>query len=242
MSARQITFTYPRDNRCTVNLDFDRREYRLQWDGDWRQLPDLTQFPSIPNGTVNAIAHSPKVDEIWAVSEVLNFGADAHLRELRPGKDEFPVCKVAIDARQRRLLSNEFSILRMLSAHDVPVVRTHSEPLVDEEGIFGYRMEKLIEINMDNAMKYISEIEQAVAAIHRLGIALYDISPSNIMLNMEGRITLIDFGRAGYFGEEIPSCKVLGMDSTTKTFSIHLDRLALDRTIERFTGNARLSG
>ncbi|KAH6713540.1 hypothetical protein BKA61DRAFT_674158 [Leptodontidium sp. MPI-SDFR-AT-0119] len=222
MSARQLTFTYPRDNRCT--------------------LPDLTQFPSVSNGTVNTVAHSSEVEKIWKASYVLGFGADAHLRELRNGNDEFPVCKVAINARQRRLLQDEFLLLRVLSAHDLPVVRTYTEPLVDEEGIFGYRMEKLVDIDMDNAAEYVPDIEQAVAAIHLLGIALYDITPSNVMLNTQGRITMIDFGRAGYIGEEIPLCKVMGINPTTKIYSTYLDRLALDQTIERLTSNARASG
>ena len=231
MSVRQITFPYRRDNRCTVNLDFDGREYLLQWDGDWQRIPDLTQFPSVPNGTVTGIAHSPKVDEIWMTSDVLKFGADAHLRESRTVEDNFPVCKVAINAHQRCLLRDEFFILRFLSTHGLPVVRSCSEPLVDEEGIFGYRMEKLIDIDMDNATKYVPEIEEAVAAIHSVGVALYDISPSNIMLDMQGRITMIDFGRAGYIGEEIPSCKVIGTDPTTKVFSPQLDSLALNSVI-----------
>jgi len=144
-----------------LNLDFDGHEYLLQWDGDWNQIADLIQFPSVPNGTTNPVAHSPETDEIWKASDVLGslgFGADAHLRELRNSNDEFPVCKVAINAHQRRLLYDEFLILRVLSAHDLPVVRTYSEHLVDEEGIFGYRMQKLVNINMDNAAEYVPDI------------------------------------------------------------------------------------
>lgn len=235
MLAQPITFTYPKDNTCTVHIDFKGNEYLIQWNGDWRQLPDLTHFPLVTDATITRLEHSPSVSGIWATSEVLKFGADAHVRALSSCKDGFPICKVAIDTRQRLLLRDEFSILSHLVSQDAPVVRIYPQPLIDEDGIFGFRMERLFEINTETAAEYISEIENAINTIHKCGIVLYDISPSNIMLDQHGRITIIDFGRAGYIGESIPSCKAIGVKPTVELFSVDADQLALDRTIEVLT-------
>jgi serine/threonine protein kinase len=235
MSAQPITFPYPKDNHCTVNIDFDGNEYLLQWDGDWRELPDLTLFPLVTNATVTPVFHSSGVSDIWTRSQVLNFGADAHLRVLDSCTDEFPICKIALDGRQRLLLQDEFSILRDLSSHNIPVVRTHQQPLIDENGVFGFRMERLIDLNMETAANYIPNIRKAVDDVHRCGIVHHNLSRSNIMLNQQGLITLIDFGRAGYAGEKIPSCKRVGRKpATPEVFSKSSDLQELDRTIGMF--------
>jgi serine/threonine protein kinase len=148
--------------------------------------------------------------------------------------DELPICKVALDARQRCLLRDEFSILRHLASHNTPAVRTHPQPLTDENGVFGFRMERLVDINIEIASDYISDIENAINAIHQCGVVLHDISSSNIMLNQLGYITIIGFGRAGYVGEIIPSCKTLGVKPLKEVFSVNADRVAMSRTIRMY--------
>jgi serine/threonine protein kinase len=83
-------------------------------------------------------------------------------------------------------------------------------------------MERLVEIDIQAAENHIPDVEKAIASIHRRGIVHHDISPSNIMLNQEGLITIIDFGRAGYAGEEIPPHKTIGNEPTTNVFSVNL--------------------
>ncbi|POR38498.1 Uncharacterized protein TPAR_01302 [Tolypocladium paradoxum] len=75
----------------------------------------------------------------------VNHGADSHIRELRNCMDDFPICKLAINDRQKRLLRDKVYILRFLSAldSDIAVPRTDPCPLQDNEGIFGFRMEGL---------------------------------------------------------------------------------------------------
>ena len=142
-----------------------------------------------------------------------------------------PHLQVALDACQRRLLQDEFSILRRLSLHGRPVVRTHQQPLVDEDGIFGFRMERLIGINSETAAQYIPEIEKAIDSIHQCGVVVHDISPGNIMLNQQGCVTIIDFGRAGHAGETIPPWKTIRTKTTIdEVFSVDADRLALGKT------------
>lgn len=97
-------------------------------------------------------------------------------------------------------------------------------------------MERLVDIDIDDATKYTPEIEEAFDAIHGSGVAHYNISPSNVLLNHEQFITIIDFGRAGYIGEEVPSHKRKGIKSTEKAvFSVDSDKRALRETIGMFS-------
>jgi serine/threonine protein kinase len=178
---------------------------------------------------VTIVTHSDSVHELWATSRLLKFGADSHVRIFNCCTDEFPVCKVAIDDRQRRLLQEEFSILQHLSSEDIPVVRIHQEPLSDEQGIFGFRMERLFDMDIDTAAKYIPEVAKAFDAVHRSGVVHHDISPSNLMLNHDGKITIIELGRAGYIGEDVPSYKVVGNTPKEKEiFSVDSDISSLE--------------
>ncbi|KFZ02471.1 hypothetical protein V500_00183 [Pseudogymnoascus sp. VKM F-4518 (FW-2643)] len=228
MSPQPITFPYPIDKSSAVNVDFKGDEYLLRWDGDWKKLPDLTRFPSVDDAFVSLIPHSSNVHKLWTTSRLLKYGADSHIRALDYCTDGFPICKVAINDRQRRLLREEFAIVRHLSSNEVPVVRTHREPLVDEQGIFGFRMERLVDIDLANAAEYIHEIEKAIEEVHRGGVVHHDISPSNLMLNQEGFITVIDFGRAGYIGQEVPE---VFRAKENEIFSVDSDNNALKRII-----------
>lgn len=79
------------------NLDFECQEYRVCWQGDWQNPPDLTDFPTVPNATITTIPHSYQADEVWINSTVLRYGSDSHIRLLNSTEDEqFPICKVAI--------------------------------------------------------------------------------------------------------------------------------------------------
>ncbi|KFY25146.1 hypothetical protein V493_04810 [Pseudogymnoascus sp. VKM F-4281 (FW-2241)] len=229
MPPQPITFTYPIEKSSAININFNGFEYLLRWDGDWRKLPDLTSFPLVNNASVTLIPHTERVNELWATSEVLTYGADSHIRILDSCADAFSVCKVAINNRQRRLLREEFSVIRHLSSKDVPVVCVHEEPLTDEHGIFGFRMERLSDINIGNAADYISEIALAFAEVHRNGVVHHDISPSNIMLNQKGKITIIDFGRAGYIGQEVPSIKTVGKPKENAIYSVESDNDSLEK-------------
>ncbi|OBT87950.1 hypothetical protein VE02_04530 [Pseudogymnoascus sp. 03VT05] len=239
--CRPITPAYPIDKSPAVNIDFKGDEYLLRWDGDWRKTPDLTSFPLVNNATVTLIPHSERVKDLWATSQVLEYGADSHIRILDSCADEFSVCKVAIDDRQRRLLKDEFSILQHLSSKDIPVVRVHQEPLTDEQGIFGFRMERLFKIEMDNAADYIPEIAKAFGEVHQSGVVHHDISPSNIMLNQKGQVTIIGFGRAGYIGQEVPSIKAVGKPKEKEIYSVESDNASLERVNGIFIRKGRFN-
>jgi serine/threonine protein kinase len=123
-----------------------------------------------------------------------------------------------------------------LPSNGVPVVRTHREPLINEQGIFGFRIERLVDIDINTAAKYLPEIEKAIDDIHRSGVVRHDISLSNLMLNHEEFIRVIYFGRAGYIGEEVPSYKNKGIKPPANAiFSVDSDKNALKETIGMFS-------
>lgn len=139
--AAQTTDIYKFGDMYAANMDFRRQEYRVSWKGNWRDFPDLASFPQISGATVASIPHSPQVNKLWAKSRVLCYGADSHIRLLDQGSvsgdedEQFPVCKVAADDRQRRFIADKFEMLRHLGSSAAPVVRVHPEPLVDGKGI-----------------------------------------------------------------------------------------------------------
>lgn len=229
MLAQPITSPYPVGKSPAINIDFKGNEYLLCWDGDWRKTPDLTSFPLVDNASVTLIPHNERIKELWATSQVLAYGADSHIRVLHSCGDEFSVCKVAINDRQRRLLQEEFSILQHLTSKDIPIIRVHQEPLTDEQGIFGFRMERLSNIDINNAADYISEVAKAFKEVHRSGVVHHDISPSNIMLNHKGLVTIIDFGRARYIRQEVPSIKSVGKPKEKEIYSIESNNDSLER-------------
>ncbi len=203
----QVTDIYKFSDMYAANIDFQRQEYRVSWHGDWRNFPDLGSFPQVSGATVTFISHSPEVDDLWAKSEVLCYGADSHIRLLDQGpargEEQFPVCKVAADERQRRFIVDEFEILRDLGSNAAPAVQVHPEPLVDGKGIFGFRMEKLLAIGPGSVVSK-SEFFKCLEQIHEQGVVHNDFHPMNVMMNRQGQLVVIDFGRSGRAGNKVP--------------------------------------
>ncbi|KAK5992345.1 hypothetical protein PT974_05749 [Cladobotryum mycophilum] len=145
MSPQTLTDVYPFDGMCAINIDHQSQEYRVCWTGDKRKPPNLSSFPELDGATATRIPHSAAVDGLWTRSKVMSHGYDSHIRELVDCDDEFPICKVAINSRQRRLVEDEFRLLRHLSTLElsIPIAKTSIEALEDDGGIYGFRMEKL---------------------------------------------------------------------------------------------------
>lgn len=210
IAPRLITDVFPHDGKCAVHLDHQGQEYRLCWSGDWRKLPDLSTFPEVVDATVSRIPHGPAMTRLWSTSRVITHGFDAHIRELVDTcEDDFPICKVAIDARQQSSISEEFRMLRLLatSAPNFPIPRTHQSPLREGTDFIGFRMERLHDIPLGGHLEHFGEVEEAILKLRDHGIVHFDLSPNNIMLNALGRITIIDFGRAGQVGQVVPAHK-----------------------------------
>ncbi|KAI8665328.1 EKC/KEOPS complex subunit BUD32 [Fusarium sp. Ph1] len=195
MDAQRITDVYPFQGRCAFNVDFQHKEFRVCWTGSWLKPPNLDEFPSLAEqtgATIEQILHSSAVDAIWSRSRAIAHGANSHIRLLADSLDDFPICKVAIDNRQRQMIPK------------ARVVQTSAEPLQDEDGIFGFRMMKLKPITHDEVSGYYHDILEVLRHVHDAGVVHYDLSWTNIMLDQDGQVTLIDFGHAGLSEADIP--------------------------------------
>ncbi|KAH6866164.1 hypothetical protein B0T10DRAFT_502789 [Thelonectria olida] len=215
-SAQRITDVYPFGGKCAINVDFQQKEFRVCWSGNWLEPPDLADFPSsavVSGASIEQIPHSQAVEAVWLASRALKYGADSHIRLLEHCRDNFPICKVAIDERQRQLVSEEFTLLQYLSTQSptARIVRTLPKPLQDQDGIFGYQMERLTGITFEELADNYEELLGVVQELHEAGVVHYDLSWTNIMLGNDGKITLIDFGRAGRLGEPVPLNKHRGL-------------------------------
>lgn len=75
------------------------------------------------------------------------------------------------------------------------------------EYIDGVSLKKYLEqkggkVSADEALKLVEPVISSLAVVHKNKLLHRDISPDNIMLDKNGRVKLIDFGAARYFGNE----------------------------------------
>jgi tRNA A-37 threonylcarbamoyl transferase component Bud32 len=98
---------------------------------------------------------------------------------------------------------------------------------VDNGIICGYRMQELFKLEPSEMHSRRHDIEHAVGQLHSAGICHGDITPSNIMKDQRGRITLIDFGFAGRVGSTVPSF-IPSWVYTDGVFSVDIDLKAFD--------------
>jgi protein kinase-like protein len=230
-SAIIITDVFPYEGQCAIHVDHQGSEYRVCWKGDWRKCPDFSTFPHLSAATATEIPHGPATRRLWSASRVIGHGSNAHVRQLLVRDDDFPIIKVAINARQRELIAEEFQLLRHLaiSAPSARIPLTHPEPLREGSYVVGFRMERLHCIPLGGHLEHFEELEDAVRQLHSVGIVHHDLSPSNIMMDKSGRVTLIDLGHAGYLGQPIPARKAKPGSSRGARYSISDDERSLVR-------------
>jgi len=122
-----------------------------------------------------------------------------------------PAEKVADADRKRRLLREA----RAAASLNHPNIVTIHE-ISEEDGVCFIAMEyvpgrTLEQVNsggglpLKDAMKYASEIADALGAAHSSGIVHRDLKPGNIMITQDGRAKLLDFGLAQFIEAAPPA-------------------------------------
>ncbi|KAI7282545.1 hypothetical protein KC345_g3414 [Hortaea werneckii] len=95
-------------------------------------------------------------------------------------------------------------MLKKMRRHSLPVPIFDDNPMIDNEGIFGYRMEQLFSIDFSNTQAISDDLKTLVNQVHDSGFSHGDLHPSNVMRNGNGSLVLIDPSRGGPLGQEVP--------------------------------------
>lgn len=95
-------------------------------------------------------------------------------------------------------------MLKEMKRRSLPVPSFGKEPLIDEEGIFGYRMELLLPIDLYDLEAVSEELGAIIDRVHGCELSHGDLNPSDIVRNASGDIVFIDPRFAGPIGQEIP--------------------------------------
>jgi tRNA A-37 threonylcarbamoyl transferase component Bud32 len=90
-------------------------------------------------------------------------------------------------------------------ARSLPIPKVDEHPLLDHQGVSGYRLEYLIRLDQDELLRRLPEVRKAVHQLHEAGFSHGDSSPSNITKTQDGTIVLIGFGYAGKIGTQASS-------------------------------------
>jgi len=201
-------------------IDIDGKPFTASWTGslptfDFTDISDIRDFQLCP------LALSDEKFSLWNLSELLGYGTHACVR--LKGTDAYPVFKIAHPGvKPRRWVEREFKIMRALSESKA-VARVADEPLTDETGIFGFRLQRLYPTELDELQKRFQEVAGLLETLHQAGYCHGDCSPSNIMQDVEGTLVLIDLAFAGRLGDKIPKDAPKYM-FTTDVYTVEIDQ------------------
>jgi serine/threonine protein kinase len=182
-----------RSQKCYV--ESDGQLYETFWEGS-------TCYPDFSRAPLYRVKLSLNQHATWSCSRLLDFGSGAVIRTFDEGP--FPIVKIAhpnVEARSQ--IRHEYNFIKGM-ADFAGIVRAHPEPLTNEEGIYGFRMEHLHKIEFQDVEARSKEVWEMVKTLHALGYCHGDLSPSNVMRNGAGHLVLIDFSFSGRIGEPVP--------------------------------------
>jgi len=187
--------------RCIV--DYNHQPFSITWLGS-PEYPDLITFPFLKNVEVSLVYQSYEIATIWKDSIILDYGSHASIRITEHHR--FPILKLAhSDDLSIKLIQHEFNILVELSELGLPVVEIDRQPVLDNGIVCGYRMKKLSKLELSEFQSRADDIKQTLDRFHSAGLSHGDVSPSNIMMDEDGYLVLIDFSFAGRVGSAVPS-------------------------------------
>jgi hypothetical protein len=151
---------------------------------------------------IRELQFSDAVSSLWQTSTLVGYGKDACVR--LEGDSVFPIIKLAHPKNEcRQRLRDEFEMMRRLS-HLSFVAKISPEPLMDAEGIFGFRLELLDQVEKEETTMRKEEIKIILVELHQVGYCHGDVQFRNVMKRKNGDLVLIDFAYAGALGEPVP--------------------------------------
>jgi hypothetical protein len=165
------------------------------------QYPSLSIFPRI-DVTVHSVALSDAMAKVLAASVLLNHCTDGCIRcsHLEP----LPIIKISHPNKTSRLrIQHEFKMLKEMKRYSLPVPSFGNEPLIDDEGIFGYRMELLSPIDFSGLGAVSDDLKAIIDRVHDCEFSHGDLNPSN-MRNGSRSLVIIDPSFSGPLGQQIP--------------------------------------
>lgn len=179
----------------------DGQPHEARWTGDWAVF-DFSDTSDIPDFQTHSLQLSAEILDIWSKTRSLAFGTHACIRV--DDNHEYPVLKIAHPSDQcRRLIDREYHLMRDLSATGV-IAKVATKPLTDENGIFGFRIERLHRIELEELRERAREVEELLKCLHVAGYCHGDWSPSNVMRDQEDCLLLIDLAFAGPLNQSVP--------------------------------------
>ena len=181
-------------------IDYNRRLFKVHLDYPFLDIDSFSDFQSYEQEPQTAVERY-----WWERSAVLDHGARGHVRQLDCYRNRFPVLKITgSDPFSRQLICKEFYNLKRFQSMGLPIVEVSDRPLKDEQGIIGFRMEKLSVIPAADNKLYLRRFKDAVARLHEANVVHGDLWFGNFMLGADGMVKLIDFSHSGLDGEPLP--------------------------------------
>lgn len=222
-------------------LEFQHQLFRIILKEDLI-CPDLLDLPNVPYGyRLEEMSISHEMDEVLRTSAMIRSGLVDYSRRQRPRypsnlthyrsdatirvPESEPDCiiKCALpSSRSRARVAYEYWMLNEIEQlpTPLPVVRIRGQALVDSQGIFAFRLQKLQE--WDATADLSRSIRAVAKALHKRGISHNDLRRPNLL--RDGQFpALIDFDRAGFIGSSVPTCVM----SSSRKFSVNEDIKAM---------------
>lgn len=223
-----------RHDTCYRYTVLDHEIYCVRWKGDWVAM----HIPHEAIVSIEKIEQSPEYAAIMADTTLVTYGAECQIRS-STSPDGLSVYKMALpdDTAARKRLVNEHQILQALESHKL-TVQTDTQCLLDRDGVFAYRMERLETMPRHEILQRYAEIRVLLARLHTAGYVHGDFHPSNIMKTPNQELRLIDFGQGGQIGDKLPPENLWRTWKGETLFSPKIDRIQLDEIYQRLLKEA----